>query len=148
MIIYIFCVEMGKKDKKSKTPEQKARVAAKQRQKATQKEKKAKSKGGDDSDAEDVDLESVLEEYAKQVGRPVPSPYDLHTSDSEPLTFLASAISQGNGDTLWTTSSSFVCHSHRFSFERERTLSFRWRVLQWCSCHILQRSLYIQHRQR
>ena len=98
MIIYIFCVEMGKKDKKSKTPEQKARVAAKQRQKATQKEKKAKSKGGDDSDAEDVDLESVLEEYAKQVGRPVP--HDLHTSDSKPLTFLASAISQGNGDTL------------------------------------------------
>ncbi|KAI9877364.1 MAG: hypothetical protein M1830_004125 [Pleopsidium flavum] len=59
---------MAKKDKKSKTAEQKARVAAKQTKKATQKEKKAKSKGreGDDSDAEDVDLDTVLAEYAKQ----------------------------------------------------------------------------------
>ena len=59
---------MAKKDKKSKTAEQKARVAAKQTKKAAQKEKKVKSKGGkEDSDADDVDLESVLEEYAKQV---------------------------------------------------------------------------------
>ena len=58
---------MVKKDKKSKTAEQKARVAAKQSKKAAQKEKKGKSKGNDDSDAEDVDIESVLEEYAKQV---------------------------------------------------------------------------------
>ncbi|KAL2044957.1 hypothetical protein N7G274_002732 [Stereocaulon virgatum] len=57
---------MGKKDKKSKTAEQKARVAAKQSKKATQKEKKAKSKGADDDDAEDIDLESVLEAYAQQ----------------------------------------------------------------------------------
>ncbi|KAL9120304.1 MAG: hypothetical protein Q9187_003141 [Circinaria calcarea] len=58
---------MAKKDKKSKTAEQKARVAAKQTKKATQKERKVKSKGGkEDSDADDVDLESVLEEYAKQ----------------------------------------------------------------------------------
>ena len=57
---------MVKKDKKSKTAEQKARVAAKQNKKAAQKEKKGKSKGNDDSDADDVDLESVLEEYAKQ----------------------------------------------------------------------------------
>ncbi|MCJ1309016.1 hypothetical protein MMC25_002671 [Agyrium rufum] len=57
---------MAKKDKKSKTAEQKARVAAKQSKKASQKEKKVKAKGNDDSDAEDVDLESVLEEYAKQ----------------------------------------------------------------------------------
>ncbi len=58
---------MGKKDKKSKTTEQKARVAAKQTKKAAQKDKKVKSKGQEDSDAEDVDLESVLEEYAKKV---------------------------------------------------------------------------------
>lgn len=58
---------MAKKDKRSKTVEQKARVAAKQNKKAAQKEKKGKSKGADDSDAEDVDLESVLEEYAKKV---------------------------------------------------------------------------------
>lgn len=58
---------MAKKDKKSKMAEQKARVAAKQSKKAAQKEKKTKSKGNDDSDMEDVDLESVLEEYAKQV---------------------------------------------------------------------------------
>ncbi len=60
---------MGKKDKKSKTAEQKARVAAKQSKKAAQKEKKVKSQKTDDSDAEDVDLESVLEEYAKNVGQ-------------------------------------------------------------------------------
>ncbi|PGH06446.1 hypothetical protein AJ79_06536 [Helicocarpus griseus UAMH5409] len=58
---------MGKKDKKSKTAEQKARVAAKQSKKAAQKEKKAKAKGqGDDSDAEDVDLDAVLAQYAEE----------------------------------------------------------------------------------
>ena len=64
-------LSMAKKDKKSKTAEQKARVAAKQTKKAAQKEKKTKSKGheGDDSDAEDVDLDAVLAEYAKQVGQ-------------------------------------------------------------------------------
>lgn len=59
---------MAKKDKKSKTVEQKARVASKQNKKAAQKEKKVKSKGSnEDSDADDVDLESILEEYVKQV---------------------------------------------------------------------------------
>jgi uncharacterized protein (DUF3084 family) len=58
---------MGKKEKKSKTAEQKARVAARQNKRATQKDKKLKSKAADDSDGEDVDLESVLEDYAKQV---------------------------------------------------------------------------------
>jgi len=58
---------MAKKDKKSKTAEQKARVAAKQTKIAAQKEKRVKSKGANDSDADDVDLESVLEEYSKQV---------------------------------------------------------------------------------
>lgn len=60
---------MAKKDKKSKEAEKKSRVAAKQNKKAVQKEKKIKSKGADDSDAEDVDLESVLEEYAQKVTR-------------------------------------------------------------------------------
>ena len=59
--------KMAKKDKKSKAAEQKARVAAKQTKKAAQKEKKVKSKGANDSDAEDIDLVSVLEEYSKQV---------------------------------------------------------------------------------
>ena len=60
---------MAKKDTKAKAAEKKARAAAKQTKKADKKEKKAKSKGGnaDDSDADDVDLEAVLEEYAKQV---------------------------------------------------------------------------------
>lgn len=58
---------MGRKDKKSKTAEQKARVAAKQSKKAAHKDKKVRAKGGGDSDGEDVDLESVLEDYAKQV---------------------------------------------------------------------------------
>ena len=57
---------MVKKDKKSKSAEQKARIVSKQSKKAAQKVKKAKSKGNDDSDADDVDLESVLEDYAKQ----------------------------------------------------------------------------------
>ena len=57
---------MVKKDKKSKTAEQKARVLAKQSKKAAKGEKKAKTKGNrdDDSDAEDVDLDSVLATYA------------------------------------------------------------------------------------
>ena len=58
---------MGKKDKKSKTAEQKARVAAKANKRAAQKEKKVKSKGADDSDADDVDLDEVLLEYTRQV---------------------------------------------------------------------------------
>lgn len=58
---------MGKKEKKSKTVEQKARVAARQSKRAAQKDKKVKTKGGDDSDGEEVDLETVLEDYAKQV---------------------------------------------------------------------------------
>jgi len=58
---------MVKKDKKTKTAEQKARVTAKQNKKAAQKEKKGKAKGVEDSDADEVDLESVLEEYAKKV---------------------------------------------------------------------------------
>ena len=63
-----FTETMVKKDKKSKAAEQKARVAAKQSKKAAQKEKKTKSKGEDDGDMEDdVDIESILEEYAKQV---------------------------------------------------------------------------------
>ncbi|KAL9138749.1 MAG: hypothetical protein Q9175_000015 [Cornicularia normoerica] len=65
----ILCVDqtaMAKKDKISKEAEKKARVAAKQSKKTARNEKKFKSKGADDSDAEDVDLESVLEEYAKQ----------------------------------------------------------------------------------
>lgn len=63
---------MGKKDKKGKTAEQKARVQAKQNKKMAKGEKKAKSKsagrGGDvDSDAEsDVDLDAVLAAYAEE----------------------------------------------------------------------------------
>ncbi|OJD15450.1 hypothetical protein AJ78_04291 [Emergomyces pasteurianus Ep9510] len=57
---------MGK-TKKSKTAEQKARVAAKQSKKAAQKEKKVRARGeADDSDAEDVDLDAVLAAYAEE----------------------------------------------------------------------------------
>jgi len=56
---------MGKKDKKS--AERKERLAAKQAKKAAQKEKKAKKKGrDDDSDAEDVDLDAILAQYAEE----------------------------------------------------------------------------------
>lgn len=58
------------KDKKSKAAEKKARVAAKQNKKAAQKEQRVRSKGTEDSDAEDVDLESVLAEYAEKVRTP------------------------------------------------------------------------------
>ena len=58
---------MAKNHKKSKTAEQKARVAAKQSKKAAQKENKSKSKVAEGSDDEDVDLESMLEDYAKEV---------------------------------------------------------------------------------
>ena len=58
---------MGKKDKKTKGVEKKARAAAKQNKKAAQREKKGKTKGSADSDAEDVDLEIVLADYEKQV---------------------------------------------------------------------------------
>lgn len=60
---------MAKKDKKSKTSEQKARALAKQSKKAAKGEKKTKIKGAgrdDDSDAEDVDLDSVLAIYAQE----------------------------------------------------------------------------------
>ncbi|KAI9777064.1 MAG: hypothetical protein M1839_009115 [Geoglossum umbratile] len=59
---------MGK-DKKAKQAEKKARVAEKAGKKATQKEKKGKTKGrhaDDESDAEDIDLDAVLQEYARQ----------------------------------------------------------------------------------
>ena len=59
---------MGKKEKRSKTAEQKARVAAKQNKKATQKVKKANSK---DDDNDDVDLQAVLDEYSNQVCTPM-----------------------------------------------------------------------------
>ncbi|KAL9634141.1 MAG: hypothetical protein Q9204_003117 [Flavoplaca sp. TL-2023a] len=57
---------MGKKDKKPKTAEQKARVAAKQEKKATQKQKKGKTKAAADSDVEDVDLDDLRAEYEQQ----------------------------------------------------------------------------------
>lgn len=57
---------MVKKDKKVKEAEKKKRVAQKQEKKSVQKEKKAKGKKNDDSDAEEVDLDAVLAEYAKQ----------------------------------------------------------------------------------
>ncbi|RLL99593.1 hypothetical protein CFD26_105245 [Aspergillus turcosus] len=56
---------MGKKNKKS--AEHKERVAAKQSKKAAQKEKRHKTKGRDaDSDAEDVDLDAILAQYAEE----------------------------------------------------------------------------------
>ena len=56
------------KDKKAKAAEKKRRVAEKQSKKAAHKEKKGKSKGRteDDSDAEDVDLDAVLAEFAQK----------------------------------------------------------------------------------
>jgi hypothetical protein len=58
---------MAKRDKKSKNADQKARAAAKLAKHSAQKEKKLKAKQNEDSDMEDVDIESVLEQYAKEV---------------------------------------------------------------------------------
>lgn len=57
---------MVKKDKKAKAAEKKVRVAQKQEKKTVQKEKKVKAKKGDDSDAEDADLDAVLAAYAQE----------------------------------------------------------------------------------
>jgi hypothetical protein len=60
---------MGKKDKKSKSAEQKARVLAKQSKKAAKGEKKVKAKNAArdvDSDADDVDIDAVLASYAQE----------------------------------------------------------------------------------
>ncbi|KAH7001786.1 putative kelch repeats protein [Macrophomina phaseolina] len=58
---------MAKKDK-AKKAEKKARTAQKQEKKASKKEQKNSKRGkdADDSDAEDVDLDAVLAEYARQ----------------------------------------------------------------------------------
>ena len=60
---------MAKKDTKTKAAEKKARTLVKQSKKADKKEKKDKRKGKDleDSDSDDQDLDTILEEYAKQV---------------------------------------------------------------------------------
>jgi hypothetical protein len=61
---------MGKKDKK-KSVDKKARVAEKSARKSARKEKKSDKKGGKDKevvlDADDQDIDTVLEEYARKV---------------------------------------------------------------------------------
>ena len=60
---------MGKKDKKSKSAEQKARVQARQSKKAAKSEQKSKAKGAgheDDSETDDIDLDAVLAAYAQE----------------------------------------------------------------------------------
>ena len=59
---------MGKKDKK-KNPDRKTRVAEKTSRKLASKEKKASKKGasGEGVDPDDVDIDTVLAEYARQV---------------------------------------------------------------------------------
>lgn len=111
---------MAKKDKKSKDAEKKARAAAKQSKKIAQKEKKVKSKGADESDAEDVDLQSVLEEYAKQVGNP------LSRNGLKLLTVVASPVSQSHRDSLRPSISSLIGNSHWLTFKCEGAFSF-WR---------------------
>ena len=126
---------MGKKDKKSKTAEQKARVAAKQSKKAAQKEKKVKSKTTDDSDAEDVDLESVLEEFAKKVGQ---AAFAIYIGGRKLLTFSASAIPQGHRGSLRASTTTCISNIDRLAFQCQRAFPVRRRVLQRHSRHILQ----------
>jgi hypothetical protein len=59
---------MAKKDKKAKEAEKKARTAQKAEKKSAKKDKKQKTRGQqeEDSDAEDIDLDAVLAEYARQ----------------------------------------------------------------------------------
>ncbi|KAF2758252.1 galactose oxidase [Pseudovirgaria hyperparasitica] len=58
---------MGK-DKKAKAADKKLKIVARQERKVNKKEKKhaSKAKNADDSDADDVDIDSVLAEYARQ----------------------------------------------------------------------------------
>ncbi|KAF8470745.1 hypothetical protein BDZ91DRAFT_761143 [Kalaharituber pfeilii] len=56
---------MGKKDKK-KSADKKARVAEKAQKKAAAKEKKSTKKNANDVDPDDVDIDTVLAEYARQ----------------------------------------------------------------------------------
>ena len=117
---------MAKKDKKTKDADKKARVAAKQNKKAAQKDKKVKSKGADDSDAEEVDLESVLEEYAKQVG-------SFHAKTFcnrfEPLIEVASPIYQSHRDSLPTSISSIICNPDWLTMQCKGAVALRGRVL-------------------
>ena len=126
---------MGKKDKRSKTAEQKARVAAKQTKKAAQREKKGKSKNTDDSDAEDVDLESVLEEYAKKVGQ---AAFVFYVRGRKLLTFSASTIPQGHRGSLRASTTTCISNIHRLAIQCKRAFPVRRRVLQRHSRHILQ----------
>ncbi|EWC43589.1 hypothetical protein DRE_01476 [Drechslerella stenobrocha 248] len=55
------------KDKKAKAADKKARTAAKTSKKAAKKDKKvAKKRPGDDSDSDDQDIDSILEEYKQK----------------------------------------------------------------------------------
>lgn len=67
----------GKKDKKK--VDKKIRVAEKTARKTAQKEKKPLKKGKNqlDEEPEDVDLDQVLEEYARQV-LPSPPPAEFY----------------------------------------------------------------------
>lgn len=132
---------MGKKDKKSKTAEQKARVAAKQSKKAAQKEKKVKSKKADDSDAEDVDLESVLEEYAKKVGQ---AGFVFYFGGRKLLTFPASTIPQGHRGSMRASTTTYISNIYRLAFQCQRAFPVRRRVLQRHSRHVLQRFIHLQ----
>ena len=104
---------MGKKDKESKTAEQKARVAAKQSKKASQKEKRAKSKQADDSDAEDINLESVLEEYARNVGQ---ADFLFCFGGRKLLTFPASTIPKGHRDSMRASTTTCISNTYRLTF--------------------------------
>ena len=121
---------MVKKDKKTKDAEKKARVAAKQSKKNAQKEKKVKSKGADDSDAEEVDLESVLEEYAKQVGYFSFSfkAFKAFWNGFKSLIVAASPIRQSHRDSLPTSISSIVGHPHWFTIQCQRAFPFWGRI--------------------
>ena len=57
---------MGKKDKK-KSADRKERIAEKTSKKLASKEKKASRKGNEEADPDDVDIDTILAEYARQV---------------------------------------------------------------------------------
>ncbi|KAL8924881.1 MAG: hypothetical protein Q9208_003764 [Pyrenodesmia sp. 3 TL-2023] len=86
---------MGKKDKKSKTAEHKARTAAKQEKKAVHKEKKGKSKLSTDSDQEDVDLDAIRAEYERKVGA-MYGGHEVTESTCEPPSARSSATFIGS----------------------------------------------------
>jgi hypothetical protein len=121
------------KDKKAKQAQKKARVAEKTNKKAAQKEKKGKTKGrrpGDDSDVDDIDLDAVLEEYARQVSLAFcPSTRWVCSSSFIHDHLAASPVPQSHRGPFRPTISSVVLYPSWVAVKQQRTVPLWGRAL-------------------